>query len=286
MKKILVTGNTGLIGSVLVRYLSRLPNVEVRLFRTPERVRDIYNPRDVAEAVEVVDVVFHLAGVLNYRLPSLEALQRVNVVGTANLLNAGVAAGVKSFVIGSTQGVYANSDGRPGPFSEDTPLRPKDSYARSKLESESICRTNAAWKCSNILLLRIATVYGQQSMSRDDVLTAYVRQALQSKKIIVYGSGKRVRDMVYVGDVAQAMIELVGHRGVYNIGGGYPYTSAEIAQNVVELVGGRIEFEASKPEVPGFYMDISRLQAAIDYRPLCLRKGLELTLADWGKEVV
>lgn len=276
--KALVTGNSGLLGKALVGRLRSIPGVQVRLFRTPEAPRDIRDRQAVREVLQGVEVVFHLAGLLNYRGATLEEMRAVNIEGTRRLLDEALAAGVSDVIVASSQDVYAASDGRPGPLREETPLRARDAYGRSKQEADELCQRYLDGRL-RLAVLRIAAVYGPESLDRDNVVARFLGDARREGVIRVHGQGRRIRDIVWVEDVVSALIAFRGKAGVFNVGGGHPYRAREIAETVREAVGGRIEYDGSQEDETGFYLDISKVRAAVGYEPVAFGTGLQRSLA-------
>jgi len=274
----LVTGNSGLIGLALARRLGAIPGVRVRLFRTPEAPRDIRDRQAVREALQGVEVVFHLAGLLNHRRATPEEMRAVNVEGTRHLLDEALAAGISDVIVASSQDVYAASDGRPGPLREETPLRARDAYGRSKQEADELCQRYLDGRL-RLAVLRIAAVYGPESLNRDNVVARFLGDARREGVIRVHGQGRRIRDIVWVEDVVGALLAFQGTAGVFNVGGGHPYTARDIAETVTAAVGGRVELDGSQEEETGFSLDISKARAAIDYEPVGFGTGLQRSLA-------
>lgn len=284
--KILITGHSGLIGRAVVQRMARMPGVDLRLFRTPDRPRDLCDPAAVREAVEGIDVVFHFAGLLNYRHAESQDMFRVNVDGTALLVQSAVSQGVRAIVLASSQEVYAGLPGCPGPFTEQVPAQAGgDPYGQSKLAGEERCRQLVDLDRTRLVVLRIAAVYGSESLSRDNVIACYIREARTSGVIRVYGQGKRIRDLVWVEDVADVVVQWRKLCGTYNVGGGHAYTSLHIAELVAALTGARVELDPGRSESVGYFMDIGELRRAIDYSPVSLADGLQRTLGMAGVEI-
>ena len=276
--RVLVTGNTGLIGRALVSRLLQVGNFEVTLFRTPEQPRDIRSMQAVVEAMTGADLVFHLVSMLNYRYPTKQDLWDVNVHGTENVLRTADKAGVSQVIVISSQAVYAASPGRPGPMDENAPLKAKDLYGKSKLAAEQVCLRHSQKPKPAVAILRLASVYGHGSISPDSILATFVKSARSLGEVKVFGQGRRIRDLVFIDDVVDALIGVVGHPGIFNVGGGHPYSTKYIAELVCRLVGGRVIYDETKAEDRGFYMDISRLKALIGYNPTPLEVGLKHSL--------
>lgn len=275
---VLVTGNSGLIGKVLVGRLGAVPGVRVRLFRTPEAPRDIRDRQAVREALRGMNAVFHLAGLLSYRQVSPAEMREVNVGGTRNVFEEAIAAGIAAIVIASSQDVYAASHGHPGPLREETPLRARDAYGDSKREADEVCQRYLDGRL-RLSILRVAAVYGSKSLTRNNVVARFLGDARRDGVMHVFGQGRRVRDIVWVEDVVGAFLAFLGKAGIFNVGGGHPYTAREIAETVSEAVGGRIEYDGAQEGETGFYLDISKARAAIGYEPAGFRTGLQRCLA-------
>jgi nucleoside-diphosphate-sugar epimerase len=284
--KILITGHSGLIGRAVARRMATLSGVDMKLFRTSERPRDLCDPDAVQEAVAGVDVVLHFAGLLNHSRAAAEDMFRVNVDGTALLMQAAMAQGVRAIVFASSQEVYAGLPDHPGPFTEDGPvLAGNDPYAKSKLAAKERCRQLVDLGRSRLVILRIAAVYGSESLSRDNVVARYVHEARTRGVIWVFGEGKRIRDLVWSEDVADVVAQWHKLSGIYNVGGGRAYTSLHIAELVAAITGLRIELEPTKSESVGYVMDIGKLRRATDYTPASLAEGLRQSLIMAGAEM-
>lgn len=284
--RVLITGHSGLIGQSVMMQLARKSGVEVRPFHAAGQPRDICDPDAVLEAIKGVDVVLHLAGLLNYTKAVPHDLFKVNVEGTGLLIQSAIAQGVKMVVFASSQEVYAGSLGYPGPFTEEAEPKPNGNpYAESKLAGEELCRRLVASTSTGLIILRIAAVYGRGSLLRDNVITRYIEDARTTGIIRVYGEGSRVRDLVWVEDVAKVMTQWERLVGTYNVGGGFPYTSMQIAEVVASLTGASIELDPGRSESTGYFMDIAKLKKAIGYRPVSLGDGLRQSLMAAGGEM-
>ena len=147
--KVLITGATGLLGGHLIKELQQR-NEEIRALVLPvenadnllkqgiEVVRgDITNACSLEPAVNNVEVIFHLAGMMGVWRP-LADYRLVNVKGSENLYKAAQRAGVRRFVHGSTIGVYGSA--ADGSLDEDSPLAPDNPYGRTKMAAEKVVR--------------------------------------------------------------------------------------------------------------------------------------------------
>lgn len=210
--KAFVTGGTGFIGSHLVDALIA-DNLyeEVRcLVRTNEKwlkgkpykrfKGDLHDLEVMQKAVDGVDVVFHIAGMV--KAPDYQSLERANVDATENLLRIAQKAGVPKIVVLSSLAAAGPSDNHP--ITEDIPMRPVSMYGKSKKQMEEMIQKTADAKTS-ITILRPAAVYGP----REDQIYSFFKMA--DKHICpIVGDGEHPEiSLVYVDDVVQGCMRAV-----------------------------------------------------------------------------
>lgn len=155
-----------------------------------------------------IDIVFHLAAISSVRF-SVERpheVNRANVTGTINTLDAACKLGAKRFVLTSSAAVYGNPEKQP--VDEKQPLDPLSPYAASKVAAEMYCRAFKATHGLDYTILRYFNVYGpRQAFSEySGVISIFVNHALENKAIPVEGDGEQTRSFVYVKDVTRATI--------------------------------------------------------------------------------
>ena len=242
---LLVTGDTGSLGPVIVRGL-RDAGCRVRALRraaarpTCAEVDEVLlgNVNDVTtvrQAVDGVAAIVHMAAMLhvNDPAPSLrEEYWRVNVEGTRLLAEAAAQAGVGRFVYLSTICVYGESE--PGEiFDEQSPTRCETWYAETKREGERVVLATLP-----AVVLRLAAVYGPQMKGN------YVRlaQALKRNRFLYVGSGLNRRTLVFDEDVAGAiklsLAQPTALGKTYNVTDGAIHTFREIVEAIC-LASGR-----------------------------------------------
>jgi nucleoside-diphosphate-sugar epimerase len=246
-KKALVTGANGFIGSHLSEELVRRDWVVTCLVRRPSGLGwietlpvglvrgDCREKATLIPAVEGVDYVFHLAGVI-------DALKRVdyfeaNVLGTRNLLEACVERnpGLKKFIhVSSISAAGPSEKGRA--LTEDDPNRPVSDYGRSKLEAEEAVREFG--QKLPFVIIRPPNVIGP----RQKELLEAIRLAKKRIKPLV-GTGEPQTSLCYVRDVVEALIlaaecpEADGH--TYFLADPRPYAWTEITDAIEEALGIR-----------------------------------------------
>ncbi|GAC1342164.1 MAG: UDP-glucose 4-epimerase [Candidatus Dormibacteria bacterium] len=218
--KALVTGGAGFIGSTLVdALLARGDEVAVvddlsrgRREQAPATVAlhvvDITTPalRDVLLS-ERPEVVFHQAAQIDVRRSVREPLfdTRVNVLGTVNLLQCCVEAGVRRVVFASSGGaIYGDTEAVPTP--EQHPAAPASAYGAAKLCGETYGKVFHQMHGLEFVPLRYANVYGprQDPHGEAGVVAIFAERLLRGETCTINGEGRQTRDYVYVDDVVRA----------------------------------------------------------------------------------
>ncbi|MEU5690901.1 NAD-dependent epimerase/dehydratase family protein [Actinosynnema sp. NPDC020468] len=251
--RVLVTGWRGYVGRAVE---AEAVGAGIEVVRFAGDVRD---EAAVRAGVRGVDGVVHLGGLARVR-ESVERAREyfdVNVGGTLNLLRHGV----ERFVFASTGSVYGGG----GVLDEDSPVRPANPYAASKLAAEEAVR----WVGHGVVL-RLFNVAGGGDRDDTRVITRACGVAAgRLPGMDVYGDGTAVRDFVHVRDVARAFVHVLATGdGVYNVGA----TSASVADVLASVarVSGREVPATRKPanpgEIPELRADTSRLRAT-GWRP-------------------
>ncbi len=259
MKKILVTGGAGFIGSNFVRmllkkkakhrivvldkltYAGNLENLD-GLLGDPklEFVKgDICNARLLDRILPDTDIIYNFAAETHVDRSILEAgsFVRTDVVGTYTLLRKSLQYEVARFVQISTDEVYGSI--LKGKFRETDPMMPNSPYSASKAGAEMLVRSFCRTYGLPAVITRSSNNFGPYQHP-EKFIPLFLTNAIEGKPLPLYGDGKNVRDWIYVEDNCRA-IELVGRKGeiggVYNIGAGDEKTNIYIAKKIVELTG-------------------------------------------------
>lgn len=202
-RRIAVTGANGFVGRAIVAAISRAgatPRSVVRRARRPgadgELVScELADPAGLRRAFAGCDAVVHAAGLMR---GSAEDLAAVNVTGTRNVLAAAVAIGARAVFL-STVAVYGEGDMLD--VTEDRPLRPRDTYARTKAEAEEAVRRACAAEGLEAWVLRPTTVYGPGD---ERGFTPFLLQLGRAGVIPLVAEGEIRFDLVASQDVARA----------------------------------------------------------------------------------
>ena len=255
MKKAIVTGGAGFIGSNLVDNLIEQGVEVIVLDNLSTGKKENINPKatfynkDVSKITLLdydlfkgVDVVFHLAALARVQ-PSIEdpiTFNKVNIDGTLNILWAAHKAGVKRVVYSASSSCYGNNENFPTPETESTnPLSP---YGLQKYLGEHYCKMFSEVYGLDTVSLRYFNVYGERMLLEGAyclVLGIFTKQMLEGKPLTINNDGNQRRDFTYVGDVVNANVLAATHPEnlngeVFNIGNGDNYSVNELA----DMFGG------------------------------------------------
>jgi nucleoside-diphosphate-sugar epimerase len=296
-KNILVTGNMGYIGTVLVPMLLERGHVVVGLdsclfercsieefeSKTPVQSIDI---RDITiEDLEGFDSVIHLAGLSNDPLGSYnkDITYEINHAATVSLAQKAKAAGVTRFLFASSCSNYGESGS--DWITEESKVQPIRPYARSKVLSERSLIELSAENFSPVFL-RASTAYGGSPMLRFDlVINNLTAWAVSTKRVYLKSTGNAWRPIVHVKDIARAYIAALEaprstvHNEAFNIGTTTEnYRVSELAEFVREAVGDcLIEYAPdAKPDPCSYRVDCSKIaRASLGFKPeWTVRRGI------------
>lgn len=308
-KKILVTGGAGFIGSNFVHYLyqkyedirvcvldkltysgnlENLKAVEER--REFEFIQgDICDEYVVRRAMEGVDVVVNFAAevAVDRSIDDPWSFLKTDIFGVYTLLNeARIRKNLKKFIQISTDEVYGQI--LEGSFTEDSEVKPRNPYSASKLGGERLAYSFFETYGLPVIITRASNTYGPRAYP-EKVIPLFITNLIDGQKIPVYGTGKQIRDWLFVEDHCRA-IDLLIHQGkdgeVYNIGGQQECTNLKLTQRILmfmERDESWIEFVQDRPGHDFRYsLDCSKLKN-LGWNPgYLLEDGLKTTV-DWYK---
>ena len=255
MKKAIITGGAGFIGSHLVDALvnlgiqvsiiddfstGKVENVNKKAYCWKQDISKV-DINELTDFMKGVDTVFHLAELARVQ-PSIEQplpYHDANVTGTHNLLVAASRAGVDKFIFSSSSSVYGNAS---TPTSESHPKNPISPYALHKLIGEQYCKLFSTLYDIDTVSLRYFNVYGDRMNLEGAYRLAipiFASQIKEGKPCTINNDCKQRRDFTYVSDVVDANIICASNKkrfsgDVFNIGNGNNTSVNEL----VDMLGG------------------------------------------------
>jgi UDP-glucose 4-epimerase len=300
-KRVLVTGGAGFIGSQVADALiaegykvAVVDNLSTgRREQVPAAAQfftyDIKSP----EAYDLVsrwrpEAILHHAAQMSVQVsvsdPLLDA--RENILGSLNLCQAAVAAGVEKIIFASTGGaMYGNE--APLPAREEDLAQPECPYGVAKLAVEHYLRFYHRQHGIIPISLRYANVYGprQNSQGEAGVVAIFIDRLLAGQQPVINGDGRQTRDFIYVGDVVAANLKALEYpeAGIFNIGTARETDILTIYLKLQELTGsplGPVHGPAKPGEQRRSLLDSSRAENCLGWRPrVDLAAGLAQTVA-------
>lgn len=310
MKRVLVTGGAGFIGSHLVdKLLGDGHNVTVLdNFSTgrPENLQhhgehqslslvkvDISDYNKVVGYFENIDWVFHLAALADI-VPSIKApfeYHRSNVDGTISVLEASRKHSVKRFIYAASSSCYGIPDCFPTP--ETAELRPQYPYALTKSVAEQYVMHWGQVYGLPVASLRMFNVYGPRSRTGGTygaVFGVFLAQKLSDKPYTVVGDGSQTRDFTFVTDIVDAYLMVAKSdvcNEIFNLGSGH----TDSINKLVELLGGEVVHIPKRPGEPDCtFADISKIGEMLGWNPTTsFEEGVQIMLDNidyWGEAPV
>ncbi|MCS7029985.1 MAG: GDP-mannose 4,6-dehydratase [Gloeomargarita sp. SKYG116] len=306
--RILLTGGAGFIGSAVqdiyiqaghevailddfstgnpayIHPRSQVYRADLRDAAAVERIMQEWQPDVVSHHAAQIDVRFSVAQ------PAADA--QMNILGSLHLLDAAVRIGVKQFIFASSGGAcYGELQQIPAP--ETHPLQPISPYGIGKVTVERYLHFYHQTYGLPYVILRYANVYGpRQGMTGEaGVITAFIRAFLTGQTPVIYGQGTQTRDYIYVADVAQVNLQILGWPSplTLNVGTGQETSVLELYELLRQLIPTKIrpQFLPARPgEVARSVLDISYARQVLGWQPqTSLVQGLQATL-DWYRQVL
>ena len=230
-----------------------------------------------------------------------EAFMSANVVGVGVLLDACRIYGIKRFHQVSTDEVYGDLPlDRPDLFfTEDTPLHASSPYSACKASADLLVLSYHRTFGVPVSITRCSNNYGAYQFP-EKLIPLMIANALNDKKLPVYGNGLNVRDWLYVGDHCSA-IELVAFKGkvgeIYNVGGHNEKTNLEIIHTILDALGKSEDLITYVTDRPGhdrrYAIDPTKIHRDLGWEPkVMVADGLRETIKwyvenrEWWEEII
>jgi dTDP-glucose 4,6-dehydratase len=299
----IVTGGGGFVGSHLCDYLLAqshrvicVDNLDTGSLQNIEHIEGggdfVFVNHDLTQPLfldEAVDVVFHLASPaspIDYQRLPLHTL-KVGSYGTHHML--GLAKFKRArFLLASTSEVYGDPQVHPQPetyWGHVNPIGPRGVYDEAKRYAEALTMAYHRQQGVDTAIARIFNTYGPRMRPHDGrAIPTFLRQALESKPLTVFGDGSQTRSFCYVDDLVRGLYRLAesGEHLPVNIGNPKEKTLLELAETVIQVVGSESEivFEALPVDDPHVRRpDITRARQILGWEPsVVLEEGLRRTI--------
>ena len=259
MRKLLITGGAGFIGSNFVRYMvNKYPDDKIVVLDAltyagnRDNLEDLENKsnyqfyhgdicdKDLVDKLAAdVDIIINFAAETHVDRSIVEAgsFIQTDVVGTYTLLEAAKKYKLETYIQISTDEVYGSIES--GSFFEHSPIQPNSPYSASKAGGDLLVRAYHKTYGLPTLITRSSNNFGPYQYP-EKLIPLFITNAIDDNPLPLYGDGKNVRDWLYVIDNCEA-IDIVLQKGeageVYNIGGGNELENIQITEMILEKLG-------------------------------------------------
>ena len=308
-KRIMITGGLGMLGSSVACKLVKNNHVTIVDSRIKPFGANIFNIQEIKDRVKIhrtdirdkeamkcllrrQDIIFNFAAQVAHNDslvdPFLDA--DINYFGTLNIMETLRELGQKPKILFSGSRLQFGRIEKT-PVGENHPLRPLTPYGLNKTAAENLYLFYNRLYGIPCVIFRIANPYGircQMKHSRYAIVNYFIRQAMENKKITIYGDGEQLRDYIYVEDLAQAFIMAAASEKsdgeIFNVGSGIGTKFKDMVKAIVEVVGsGEVEFvpwpsKYANVETGDYVTDISKISKVLNWKPKnSLRDGIKKT---------
>ena len=305
MRKILLTGGAGNVGSAMAQGLLTEPDTYLTVVddlstgninKLPQNHPNLkFIKADVNNREEITDImlsnqfdyVFHYAAYVGVQRTQENPIRVLNDIdGIKHILSLSKNTGVKRFFFSSSSEVYGEPVTIPQ-HEEKTPLNSRVPYAVVKNVGEAFCKSYMQEYNLDYTIFRFLNTYGP-NQTQDFVMTKFISQALQNKPITIYGDGSQTRTFCYVSDNIEATIKALNNdlfvNDVINIGGETVISILELAELIIKLTDSKSEITFLPPLKDGDMTrrqpDNSKMKAILGRELITVEEGIKKLLVD------
>lgn len=319
-KTILITGANGLIGTYLI-YMLHMVNIQygagIKIIGVSknfpcEALKDIFadnyefcsmdlNKMEYTDLHYKTDYIIHGA---TYAQPGkfirnyLDTIH-LNTLVTEKLLKKARNDGARFLFLSSSE-IYGEPDAQSIPTSEEypglcSPVNVRAVYSESKRMGETLCFAYKNFEAADVKIARISMTYGPGIKADDErVLSTFIKQAINGKKIVMLDNGSKVRTFCYIADCALMLLNILvyGSDFVYNVGGKDSISIKRLAEEICSLTGSTLAVELSQQKAlqnvkvspQQVQLDIKKILTEFSLEPLKpFKEGLRRTI-EWNLE--
>ncbi len=321
--KILVTGGAGFIGSNFIHYifnkypdykiinldkltyagnLDNLKGLEQKFKNQYEFIKgDICDQALVDKIVSKVDLIVHFAAEshVDRSIEDPDAFLYTNMMGTHTLLKSALKNNKKRFHHISTDEVFGSLDLNDKKFNENTNYDPRSPYSASKASSDHLVMAYFHTYGLPVTVSNCSNNYGPYQFP-EKIIPLFLLNAMNNKPLPIYGSGKCVRDYIFVEDHCRG-IDLVIHKGrigeKYCFGGNNEKNGIEIADTILKILEKPESLKEFVKDRPGhdfrYAIDFTKAKNELNWEPLVpFEQGIKKTIEwyknneDWYKKLI
>ncbi|MDQ1266624.1 MAG: dTDP-glucose 4,6-dehydratase [Bacteroidota bacterium] len=302
---ILVTGGAGFIGSNFIRFALNRDIFEIINLDALNYAGNLENLREIEDSVdyhfvrgkiqnaELVDFLikkYRVKGIINFAAEThvdrsiLDASPFVdtNIGGTLTLLQAALNNKIERYLQVSTDEVYG-SLGSEGKFTEESPITPNSPYSASKAAADHFVLAYHHTFKLPVVVTRCSNNYGKYQFP-EKLIPLMILNAIEDKKLPVYGDGLNVRDWIHVEDHCSGILaafEKGGSGEVYNLGGNCEKTNIVIVRSILKLLDkpdSLIQYVTDRPGHDRRYaIDSAKIESRLGWKP---EKNFDSALAE------
>lgn len=303
MKKILVLGGTGFLGTNLCTYLlnydydvvsySRKLHSPVCQFPEISYVQgDFLQEVNFARLIDGVDIIFHLISTTQPANQNMSKEFKSNVIPTVNLLDACIGRRIKIIFFSSGGTVYGIP--RYTPIDESHRTNPISPYGIHKLTLEKCLEYYGYMYGIDYMILRISNPYGayQDPNGKQGAIAVFLSKAIMNRTIEIWGDGSVVRDYIYVDDVMKACISLLNYHGgkrIFNISSGTGYSINKVLGFIEQKINHPLSVQyirGRKQDVPVNVLDNRLLEKECNWRcDVNLEMGIDKMMQLWNSKI-
>ncbi len=313
--KIIVTGGAGFIGSNFIKMIladcsniQKIVNLDLLTYAgNLANLKDVesdsryhfikgditdYDTVEKIVSADKFDLIVNFAAEshVDRSIYDSRVFVHTNILGTQVLLDAAKRNKVNRFCQVSTDEVYGSLTDKEPSFTEDNPITPSSPYSASKAGADHLCLSYYHTHKLDVVITRCSNNYGPYQFP-EKFIPLFISNAMDEKKLPLYGDGKNIRDWIHVLDHAAGVWSacINGKAGeVYNFGGGNEYGNIEIANKIVDILGkdnSLIELVRDRPGHDWRYaMDYTKATSELGWIPkFNFESGLKDTI-EWYQE--